>query len=410
MPNRSGLGERLSSNPLGKGPLSRIFKMKNEEGIVLLMVLFSMSLFVLLGEMALLVSARATNFSGKGRPTSQALYASKSGIEHAKLILKGNRNWDDELVGVDKFQNTEDDGILINRSFGQGSYSVKVRDNNDGDNNTYHDLDGTVMVISRGTSGNGLNQVQKEISVEVKLDNVWKHVVASSSNPPYTTYGTDYTITPAKGEGSPSSFAAIPVPDLVTYRNQAINNTSNSKTIEGEISGSIANVSESYITSSVTQSSTDYYKYDDSYQLYWKPVIIQGGLTGIIYVDGDVWLNNETTINGTLVVRGRVRISGRVIIESKASPAIVAIWDTAILPGPTLLVDIDSDEALINGIIYSNRRVRIEGAGVYGSVVADSIEIAGRTVISYDPDINQILYFNNIEQKIVINMETWAER
>lgn len=130
----------------------------NERGMVLVVALLMIAVLVLLGSTAIMTTNTdmkiATNYKG----AAQALYIAEAGLNRAIVYLPSQTvDINTMLKGADGTGGTADDGRLSfgsSVSFGEGSYEVKVVDNND-DGDLFTDLDKKVKVISTGKGPGG---------------------------------------------------------------------------------------------------------------------------------------------------------------------------------------------------------------------------------------------------------------
>lgn len=190
---------------------------KNEKGMVLPLGLMFLAIIAILGTTAVIVTTTDLKIGSNYRASEQAFYNAEAGIERAKLVLfqdSGN-GLDDELLGADATANTADDGILSfgsSVSFGNGSYSVVVTDNDDGDGDLFADSDGKVIVTSTGTAPNNAKSV---IKATVELESLFSKAA----------FGCDEV--QMSGGGVTDSFDS----SIGSYASQAVNTDSWGNTI-----------------------------------------------------------------------------------------------------------------------------------------------------------------------------------
>ncbi|MBU4258114.1 MAG: hypothetical protein KKH45_01815 [Proteobacteria bacterium] len=135
----------------------------NEKGMVLPLGLMFLAIIAILGTTAVIVTTTDLKIGSNYKTSVQAFYVAEAGIERAKLVLfQGSDNGlDDELATKT---------ILDNVSLGNGSYTVQVDDNNDGDGDPSVDSDGKVIVTSTGTAP---NNAQSVIEATVELESLF---------------------------------------------------------------------------------------------------------------------------------------------------------------------------------------------------------------------------------------------
>ena len=143
----------------------------NEKGFVLPVGLMFLAIISMMGTTAVIVTTTDLKIGSNYYTNVQAFYEAEAGIQRGINDLKNNSgsSFDDELLGDDGSSNTSDDGILSFQSpgspvsFGAGTYSVQVIDNNDesGTDDPYDDIDDRVIIVSTGT----VNGATKTIEV-----------------------------------------------------------------------------------------------------------------------------------------------------------------------------------------------------------------------------------------------------
>lgn len=137
----------------------------NERGIVLVAAVLILSVLLLLAGAAVIYSAINLKSSGKYRSGEQASRIAEAGIERTKMLMR-ETPIDTLLLGIDGAANTSDDGVpsfgaAVN--FSQGTYSVVVTDNDDGDGDPFHDSDGMINVTSTGTAADGTRRIIRAV-------------------------------------------------------------------------------------------------------------------------------------------------------------------------------------------------------------------------------------------------------
>ncbi|MBI3986900.1 MAG: hypothetical protein HY343_08280 [Lentisphaerae bacterium] len=122
----------------------------------------------------------------------RGFYIAEAGVEHAKSILVNASNgFSPLLIGSDGAPNTPDDGILSfgdTVSLGDGSYRVKLTDDNDGDSNLFADTNNVVIITSTGL----LAGIHK--TLEVTVSNYPAKIIPPSVDGAFAFYGTNSSL------------------------------------------------------------------------------------------------------------------------------------------------------------------------------------------------------------------------
>jgi hypothetical protein len=147
----------------------------DEKGMILIVVLALIAILTLVGTTSVITTTTDIKISDNYKTSVQSSYIAEAGIERANNILKSSTNgFDDELLGSDGIQNTADDGILSFGSavsFGNGTYTVRITDNIDGDGNLFHDSDNIVVITGTGTTRNAVHTFEKVIEkIQIPMD------------------------------------------------------------------------------------------------------------------------------------------------------------------------------------------------------------------------------------------------
>lgn len=150
---------------------------RDEKGIILIIVLALMAILALAGTTTVITTTTDMKISSNYKTSTQAFYAAEAGVERAKNILKTSTNgFSDELLGSDGIQDTSDDGILSfggASSFGNGTYTVRITDNDDGDGDLFHDSDNIVVITGIGAINNASRTIEvmfKKIQIPIDVD------------------------------------------------------------------------------------------------------------------------------------------------------------------------------------------------------------------------------------------------
>jgi Tfp pilus assembly protein PilX len=145
--------------------------LRNRDGASILIILIVVAILTLIGNVALHKASADIRTSGAYKKNSQVLYVAEAGVERAKADLAVT-TINDLLNGADNDAGTPADNGLFSFggavSFGQGIYSVSLRDNDDGDGNQWVDADGKAVLQSLGTMPDG-NRKTIELLLE-KID------------------------------------------------------------------------------------------------------------------------------------------------------------------------------------------------------------------------------------------------
>jgi len=117
---------------------------KNQQGIALITSLLVLSALTTISIIAMNTSLTDLKISKNMRDIKKAFFIAEAGIRHAITVLdSSHKGFDDELK-----KGTLDFGPSVD--FADGTYEVKITDNNDGDPN--HDVDNTIVITSTGKS------------------------------------------------------------------------------------------------------------------------------------------------------------------------------------------------------------------------------------------------------------------
>lgn len=117
---------------------------KNQQGIALITSLLALSALTTISIIAMNTSLTDLKISRNMRDIKKAFFNAEAGMRHAITVLDTSHNgFDDEL---------KDGGLDFGPSvdFADGTYEVKITDNNDGDPN--YDIDNTIIITSTGKS------------------------------------------------------------------------------------------------------------------------------------------------------------------------------------------------------------------------------------------------------------------
>jgi hypothetical protein len=138
------------------------YRNEGEKAMVLIGVLTVLSLIALMATVAVTSTFTEINISSNYKNSKQAFYIAEAGLQHAKAILK-TIPFNDVLDGT----YSGEPGILFKdgREFGNGLYTIEIKDNDDGDGNPVDDSDNIVNIISTGALSNG-----SRTSVELKIE------------------------------------------------------------------------------------------------------------------------------------------------------------------------------------------------------------------------------------------------
>lgn len=117
---------------------------KNQRGIALITSLLALSALTAISIIAMNTSLTDLKISKNMRDIKKAFFNAEAGMRHAITVLDTSHNgFDDELK-----EGELDFGPSVD--FADGTYEVKITDNNDGDPN--YDIDNTIVITSTGKS------------------------------------------------------------------------------------------------------------------------------------------------------------------------------------------------------------------------------------------------------------------
>ncbi len=193
----------------------------NEQGMVLIIVMFLLTVLSLVALAAGRNVATDTTVGGNYLGSVQALYMAEAGLERGKnecaqrYIAGSWTSFNTILLGADATAGTSDDGILNfgdNVSFYSGSYAVKVLNDNRDSGGAGSDTNKAVTIESSGTYGSSKAVVRTTIKMNELMDLpgavnlVGGYGTNFTGSNSFTIDGRDYEITDA--EGSPTGTAS----------------------------------------------------------------------------------------------------------------------------------------------------------------------------------------------------------
>ncbi|MBI3091181.1 MAG: hypothetical protein HYY96_10975, partial [Candidatus Tectomicrobia bacterium] len=127
--------------------------LRGERGTAMVVALVMLSLLSILGLSAISSTVFTLRTSANYRQSVDALLIAEAGLEHAKSVLR-SLPFKQALAGPDGNPATLGDNGIIFASetvaFRNGAYTVRVTDNDDGDNDPSRDRDQRVIITSTG--------------------------------------------------------------------------------------------------------------------------------------------------------------------------------------------------------------------------------------------------------------------
>ena len=135
-----------------RSPLAR--RIQNESGSSIVYSMLLTFVLVILGGIAAQTMVFGYRDAYGKLHQTQALYLAEAGMMSAWNEFNGGA--DDLtaiLLGTDGIMDTTDDGVLSfgpSVNLGNGNYTVRITDNDDGDGDVYADVDNTILVTSTG--------------------------------------------------------------------------------------------------------------------------------------------------------------------------------------------------------------------------------------------------------------------
>ena len=365
--------------------------LKNELGFafsVTLMLLVVLALLIAAGTQW---SARDISRTSNYKKSREAFYIAETGIQKSINFFNydgagdspgaAENGFDDELVG------TTWPAAFASTSFGGGTYSVDINDNDDNDSNTNDDVDHTVLLTSQGTKGDQTVSIEavvnrptfsptSAITTKGNLTGGGSFTVQGAcgsihTNSGFNQSGTSGTVTQgttASGSCSgatctSSGTAEQPIPivnptDFKTYAHYVLKSDG---TILNQLTGNVYSRSGPDLTFSTT---------GDGNALFGDISQIGSGLwkmngtdivDGIFYVEGDVSvLGTPSPFQVTIISDGYIDFGGNadvVNFQGGPSPDI----DQLFLVAGTDLEFSGSPTNQIEGFMYAGEQMSISG-------------------------------------------------
>lgn len=144
--------------------------MNRERGIALVLALLVLAFLSVLGGALLTTSTIDIWIGDNYKKATQALYVAEAGVEHARELLRTSSQtpseWLTIAAAVDGQLLTADDRPVINASFGDGFYEVRLRNDNGERASSLSDVNGIVTLSSIGQVG----VARKTIEVVIKKE------------------------------------------------------------------------------------------------------------------------------------------------------------------------------------------------------------------------------------------------
>ena len=311
--------------------------LRNEEGVALVTSLLVLVLLALMAPVIMTTTTNDIKRTESFKESRMAFYIAEAGVEQAKANIKAS-NYDSILAGPDgNTATTTDNGTFTitggsiaaisgnqytQVSFNGGTYSVRFYDNDDGDSDYTHDVDGLGYIYSIGVYKNST----KVIRALVKK----KNINPASLPAAVTLVGPAATIT-AQGsgflvDGNGTTTTGVSDPncgnkDAVATEASAAHT---SVTLGGNADSKIVGVSGD--TPDIINNETTF-TYVKALALYntIKPLATNLGVTSqtggtlgtaaspqLSYVSGDLSLKGNVSGVGILIVDGNLDMQGTI--------------------------------------------------------------------------------------------------
>lgn len=391
---------------------------RNDKGFITLATLITVSILVILGATFTSIVTLEMRNTARQVDRKQAFYIAEAGIARGWNVLKstvnGLQSLDGILVGSDGEANTADDGILsfgASEDFSDGSYSVKVIDNEDGDGNDNIDSDDIVIISSTGSIGD----IEKTIKVRfVVLTFVLKQAVVAggdfniSGNPCiHGSHGGVYTTANLTISGN-----ADIAKDAAASGNVVV---TGNPTIGGDILAGVPPVS-------IPSINPDFYKPEADYELRnngdvfdvsnQQTISNPESFNGWTYDENEWSFSSDEEVDGTYYVEGNTKISGSpgtstepwnvtIIctdsIEISGTPQMQPdVTDLLLVAGGDIKITGNPDQ-LYEGAILTHEQIHISG----------NVSLNGGIVVEDATDIHNVVTEdeNGIDSTITGNVD-----
>ena len=389
---------------------------KNENGMILVLVLTLLAIISLLGATAVIVTTTDIKIGGNYRASVQAFYDADAGVNYAIAKIEEGIKANPQTFSLPTSTDPNDSAHTSNFTYTIPSgFSFSISDITKTGTNTY-------SFKSTGTDPNNNAKAIIEATFTAKGNSLFKHAAFGntgvnlsgngytdsydSSSGPWTFgthnkdgyVGTNSTSAGAINlsgntiiygdaevgvEGNPSTGIKITGNTKVLGDKLAADGTKDMTPLADPGGGTPETLDLSGNQSKTLNSGT-----------YRLPKInIKGNATG--YVNGDVTLYVDSKLdiseNGSLIVQsgaslkiyvsGEVSLSGNGLVNKTVIPEKLLLFGTSSCNE----IKISGNGNLYGGIYAPNAEVSVSGNGdIYGSVAADSVKITGNGNVHYD--------------------------
>jgi hypothetical protein len=441
------------------------------EGIALITAVLIMMILMALGTVFIAVMNTDLKIAVNQRKSLQAFYITETGIQRALLTLAGDiNNWNKVLRGEDEIGGTGDDGILFsNEPFGEGTYTVRVVDDDDGDGDCYTDTNDVVVVTARGNfqGANRVIKIKAERSIPAPFDYVFFAGAYDEDSPKLKAIKIKGKKKKEGGTviGDVHSNASIETEEgtTVTGDARAVGSVEKIKgTVTGTITGDDPNL---YIPipefdfgyyRDISTSGGTYFESKENFQEYVEtqqdPETGNYNLEGVFFVEDDIDINLKKleggesaptlTIKGTLIAynidkddKGGIKIRGKggayVHQPSANYPTYPALMATSGIEIKGESGDEELESIEIRGLIYNAGYYASDGEGgkkpgkgkenaavkiktkkdgsvyIKGLIISPIIESSHNFLIEYERPNPPLDSLS--EAEIVVRVDSWRE-
>ena len=137
-------------------PIRQRWFLRGQEGMILVIALLFLVVLCLMGIAAIMTSTSTTSIFGGLRRADEALYNAEAGIEAARrIIAQENPNFDQVYADGGKLP-----GLEGSVKFGNGSYEVKIINDDSDDGGPYKENNGIYIVRSTGIVGDAVKTLE----------------------------------------------------------------------------------------------------------------------------------------------------------------------------------------------------------------------------------------------------------
>ncbi len=440
--------------------------LKNEQGVAIFLALLFLVVIAVFVPLTLNMTTTDVKRTGDYEDSRKAFYVAEAGLQRAMDDLLSGFNdtstystIDDVLGAADATTNVIEN--LENIAFGNGTYTVTVVDNSDGDGDQATDVDNVIFLVATATVDGETKTLQARITEQTSTTTgtfSGTHAVATESdltingNP--TIQGTggsvhsnsnltisgnptveqsatasgNYTVTgsPSVGSGSGGGKATEALPDV---------NISDYKQYADFVMGSDGIVRDSNGNQLFDASGGDKYnaggcngnkgwQYSPGPPVEWSLGDDCGG-TGKYYVEGNIGVGgNPGSQNNpwqtTLMAEGHIKINGNPQFTNYKDPSdSVGVQNIFMLAG----TDIEwsgNPSNTIEGFIYAGEQIKLNGnPSIQGFIVAkdkantdtlvDNNSISGNPTITYTGGSTETPFTVNVAGDTELTIISWNE-